>query len=410
MEASEYLLRYLNLRHMRSSGMVVPVEFIGMMDVDMLQKTRDYEADKACFGFISSLFGNLLTVAFIFGPLLNIVNEWTVSLNLPFVISGWLFFVILLLASEILNIPFSLYENFRIENKYGFNTMTLRLWISDFARSLLISVILISIILFAAFGIMQWSSVHWWIWLWGVMLLYGIFIMYISPYVIEPIFNKFTPLEDELLKKKIAALAEKAGISIARIMKMDASRRSRHSNAYFTGIGKTKRIVLYDTLTEGMTQDEIIAVLAHEMGHWKRRHVLKMIVMMEMLMLILLYISFRLMEGDMLAEIFRIGAPSTYAKLVIVGFLCGIASFPLRPLINYFSRHNERQADNDCIYLTGDAESAVAAFIKLAKENLTNLNPHPLYVFFYHSHPPILDRIRYIRGKSGKQEAKPAYS
>ena len=350
-----------------------------------------------CLSFVSSTFGNVVTIVFIFGGLLNVFNSWIVSLNFYFVVSGWLFFMLLSFGSEILNIPFSLYEHFRIENKYGFNTMTPWLWVGDFIKSLLLSTVLMSFLLIAAFMLIQWSPAHWWLWFWGVMLVYGLFIMYISPYVIEPLFNKFSPLEDESLKTRIVGLAGKAGINVTKVLKMDASKRSRHSNAYFAGIGKTKRIVLFDTLLDGMTQGEIVAVLAHEIGHWKRRHVLKMIVMTEIVSLIALYISYRLMEGDLLTRLFQLDVPTAYSKFVIIGFLAGIVAFPLKPVATYFSRRHEREADRDCLELTGNADDAISAFIKLAKENLSNLYPHPLYVLLYYSHPPMLERIRYIK-------------
>jgi STE24 endopeptidase len=180
-------------------------------------------------------------------------------------------------------------------------------------------------------------------------------------------------------------------------MKIDASKRSRHSNAYFTGIGKTKRIILFDTLIEGMTQEEIVAVLAHEIGHWKRKHVLKSIVAMETFSLIGLYIAFRLMEGDILTKLFQVEIATVYAKIVIIGFIAGIVVFPLKPVLTYFARRYERQADRDCLELTGNAGDAISAFLKLAKENLSNLYPHPLYVHLYYSHPPMLERIRYMK-------------
>ena len=401
-EAFEYIVQYLNLRHLKRFGVTVPPEFEGMVDDSILGKTRDYEMDKTCFGFVSSLFGILITVIFIFGGLLNVFNACIVSLNFSFVVSGWLFFVVLSSGSEILNIPFSLYEHFRIENKYGFNTMTPWLWVGDFIKSLLLSAVLMSFLLIAAFLLMQWSPAHWWLWVWGVMLVYGLFIMYISPYVIEPLFNKFSPLEDESLKARIIGLAGKAGINVKKVLKMDASKRSRHSNAYFAGIGKTKRIVLFDTLMEGMTQGEIVAVLAHEIGHWKRKHVRKMIVATEIVSLIALYISYRLIEGDLLTRLFQLDVPTAYAKLVIIGFLASIVALPLKPLATYISRRHEREADRDGLELTGNAGDAISALIKLAKENLSNLYPHPLYVFLYYSHPPMLERIRYIKETTGR--------
>ncbi len=375
----------------------IPPEFEGTIDEALLKKTQEYEADKTKFGFVSSIFGNIITIAFIFGGLLNIYNSWTASLNLSFIISGWLFFLLLTYAGEFLSIPFSLYSIFKIENKYGFNTMTFRLWISDFIKSLIISTIMMSIVIFAGFWLIQWSPDYWWFWVWGFFFVFSVFIMYISPYVIEPLFNKFTPIEDESLKGKIIRLTEKAGIHASRILRIDASKRSKHTNAYFTGIGKTKRIVLYDTLLEGMSHDEIIAVLAHEIGHWKKKHLLKTLAAFEVFSLISLYVSYRLIQSDFLLWLFNISTNTIFAKFIILAFLVGILSLLLQPVMNFFSRRHERQADRASYYLTGDSESMVSALVKLSKENLSNLYPHPLYVALYYSHPPIIERIRYIK-------------
>lgn len=383
---------------MRRHGSVIPPEFEGKADRELLKKTLDYEAEKARLSIYSSLFGNIVIIAFIFCGLLDIYNSWISSLNLSFAVSGWLFFILLTYADEILSIPFSIYGTFRIENRYGFNTMTIGLWLSDFIKSLIISTVLMSLLLFAALGLIQWSPGYWWFFVWSFLFAYGIFVMYISPYVIEPLFNKFTPLEDETLKERIVNLTEKVGIHLSRVLKIDASRRSRHTNAYFTGIGRTKRIVLYDTLLEDMSHDEIISVLAHEIGHWKKRHLLKMMAAFELFSLAGLYLSFTLIQSDLLLTIFHISADTMFVKFVLLGFLGDILLLPIGPLAAAFSRRHEREADRVSYKLTEDAESMVSALIKLSKENLSNLYPHPLYVTLYYSHPPILERIRYISG------------
>jgi len=383
---------------MKKHGSSVPAEFEGKVDEGFLKKAQDYEIEKSRFAIVSSLFDSIILLLFIFGGLLNIYNSWIASLNLAFIISGWLFFLLLSYAEEIISIPFSLYNTFKIENKYGFNTMTLKLWVSDFFKSLLISTILTSLILFSAFYLIQQSPNYWWLWVWCFILAYSIFIMYISPYVIEPLFNKFTPVEDETLKGRIVNLAEKVGIRASRILKIDASKRSRHTNAYFTGIGRTKRIILYDTLLQNMNHDEIMAVLAHEIGHWKKRHLLKMMVLFEIFSLIGLYFSYRLTQGNLLSNLFNISIDTLFAKFIILAFLFGIITLPLKPLVNFFIRRHEREADRASYELTGDIAGMVSAFVKLSKENLTNLYPHPLYVLLYYSHPPILERIRDIKG------------
>ena len=390
------MVQFLNLMHMKGKGAVVPPELKGRLDTDVLRKTQDYEREKTYFGFASSVFGNILVIVFIFGGPLNAYNSWIASLSLPFVLSGWLFFMLLFFAGEFLSVPFSIYETFNVENLFGFNTTTPKLWVMDFIKSLLISTVLMSAAIVAGLWLIRWVPDYWWLMVWGFLLLFSTFIMYISPYAIEPLFNKFTPVEDETLREKIVALAQKAGIRASRVLRVDASRRSRHTNAYFTGIGKTKRIILYDTLMEGMTHEEILAVLAHEIGHWKKRHLLKGMVLLEVLSLVALYCSSRLTQGDFLLSLFRVGQDTFFAKVILLVFLGGILSKLLGPLMNSLSRKNEREADRASYELTGDAGSMVQVFAKLSRENLANLYPHPLYVTLYYSHPPVLERIRAI--------------
>lgn len=395
-EAFEYMVQGLNLYHMRRSGTKLPPEFEDKVDQDTLKKMQDYEAEKSIFSFFSSLFGNIVTISFIFGGLLNIYNTWIASLGLPLLISGWLFFILLVLAGEALEIPFSLYSIFKIENKYGFNAMTFRLWVSDFIKSTIISFILLSLVLLAGLYLLQLSPHYWWFWVWLFLLAFGIFIMYISPYVIEPLFNKFTPIEDETLKEKIAELNIMAGIKTKKILRVDASKRSKHTNAYFTGLGKTKRIVLYDTLLNSMSHEEIIAVLAHEIGHWEKRHLLKTLALFEFFSLSALYASSKLIQGDILTRIFNISTDTIYAKFVILAFFGSIISLPIQIFFNYLSRRYEWEADRVSYELTKDPKNIVSTLIKLSRENLSNLYPHPLYVTIYYSHPPVIERIRRI--------------
>ena len=382
---------------MRKAGVSIPPEFIGKIDESSLRKTIDYETEKTHFSFISSIFSNVVTVVFIFCGLLNIYNSWISLRNLPFIVSGWLFFLLLSYCTEFLSIPFSLYSTFKIENKYGFNTMTPRLWMSDFLKTFLISTAMMSLITCAGFWLIQWSLQYWWLLIWGFLFIFSIFIMYISPYVIEPLFNKFTPIEDESLKERIMKLTAQAGILASRILRVDASKRSKHTNAYFTGIGKTKRIVLYDTLLESMNHDETVAVLAHEIGHWKKKHMLKTIVMFEVFSFIGLYLSFKIIQSDVLVTLFHIHKNTLFVKFTLLAFLAEIISLPFTPCVSYFMRRHERQADKASYELTKDSGNMVNALVKLSKENLTNLYPHPLYVMMYYSHPPTLERIRYLK-------------
>ncbi len=396
-ESFDYWLEYLNLKHLKKYGATIPPEFKGQIDQELLTKTRNYMVENTRFGFFTSIFKNIITLIFIFGGLLNLYNSWIDSLNLSFILSGIIFFMLISYIETFLTIPFSLYSTFKIENKFGFNTMTPRLWITDFLKSIALSTILMVVLISIGLLLIKWSPDHWWIWVWAFFLTFSLFLMYISPYVIEPLFNKFTPIDIESLEEGIRSLLNKVGIKVSRIFKMDASKRSKHTNAYFTGIGKVKRIVLYDTLIEKMSNNEILSILAHEAGHWKKKHLLKYLILFESLSFIGIYISFRILQGDFLTTLFRIDESTFFAKIIVLGFLGGMITAPFIPLFNSLSRRNEREADRFSFKLAGDRESMISALVKLSKDNLSNLHPHPLYVKFHYSHPPVVGRIKYIR-------------
>jgi len=395
----EYWLKFINLKHMKKHGLKIPPVFESYIDESILKKIHAYTVEKAHFSFIKSIFGNTIVLLFFFGGILKVYNSWVSTFGLPFIGSGIIFFIFLSYGGTFLSIPFSLYDTFRIENKYGFNTTTARLWITDAVKSLFLSSVIIGIVISVALWLIQSSPNYWWIWVWGFYLIFSLFIMYISPYVLEPLFNKFTPIEEEGLVQKIREIMQKAGIKVSRVFKMDASKRSKHTNAYFTGIGKVKRIILYDTLLGKMDQNEILAVLSHEAGHWKKRHVLKLIIISEIASFIGIYISFRILQTDLLTNLFQIEPDTFFARVVILSFIGSIISFPLIPLSNYVSRRFERQADRFACELIEEKESISRALIKLSKDNLSNLYPHPLYAAFYYSHPPVIQRIESILKK-----------
>ncbi len=391
-----YWLDFLNLSHLKKHGSIIPPEFEGYIDQALLSKTMDYTVEHTKFGFVSSVFNNIVFLLFILA-LLNIYNSWIISLNYSFILSGIVFFLLLTYGETIISMPFSLYSTFKIENKYGFNTMTFKLWVTDTIKSLVISTILTGVLIAAGLFIIKKSPDLWWLWVWCFFLAFGIFMMYISPYVIEPLFHKFTPVGDEKLEEGIRALMEKVGIKVSRVFKIDASKRTKHTNAYFTGIGKVKRIVLYDTLIEKMDYDEIMSVLAHEAGHWKKKHILKSIIVTETIALISIYVAYHVIQSDILINLFNIKESSFFAKLIILGFIGSIVSFPFGPVFHHFSRKHENEADKYSFDLTRNPDSMISALVKLSKDNLSNLHPHPLYALFHYSHPPVLERIRKIR-------------
>ncbi len=397
-EGFEYWLRYINLRHMKKYGTEVPAGFEGYIDEAVLKKTQAYTLDMSRLSLAESVFGSAVMIVFLFGGLLDFYNGWIGSFKLSFVFQGMVFFLILTFLNTALSIPFSLYKTFRIENRYGFNTMTPALWLTDLIKSFFLSALILGIALYVGLSIVRHSPEHWWLFVWGFFFILSIFLMYISPYVIEPLFNKFTPLEGGELETKIREMMKEVGIRVSRVFKIDASKRSRHTNAYFTGIGRTKRIVLFDTLMDMMEQNEILAVLAHEAGHWKKKHVLKRIAVFETLSLAGAYIAFRVLRTDVLSGLFDVQGETFFAKLIILGFIFGIVSFPFTPVSSYFSRRHEDEADRFASELSGHPESLATSLIKLSKDNLSNLHPHPFYAAFYFSHPPIVERVRKLRG------------
>jgi STE24 endopeptidase len=393
----EYWLKFLNLRHMKRCGTEVPAGFEGYIDAAVLKKTHAYTIETSSLSFVESIFDTIVIIFFIFGGILDLYNSRINALNLPFAVKGTIFFLALSFANTLFSVPFNLYATFRIENKYGFNTMTGKLWSADFVKSLLVSTVILGIILFGGLLIVRISPGYWWLFAWGFFFVVSIFLMYISPYVIEPLFNKFTPLESGGLVEKIRTVMAKVGIRVSRVFTVDASKRSRHTNAYFTGIGRVKRIVLFDTLLEMMEQGEILAVLAHEAGHWKKKHVLKRIVVFESLSLLGAYTAFRILGTNLLSNIFHVREGTFFVKLFILGFIFSIVAFPLTPVSSYFSRRHEYEADRFAVQTTGDAEGLATSLIKLSKDNLSNLYPHPLYAKFYYSHPPIVERVSKLR-------------
>jgi STE24 endopeptidase len=271
--------------------------------------------------------------------------------------------------------------------------MNISLWASDFIKSFVLGTVLFGAAIIAFLLIVHASPLFWWGIIWIFFFVLSITLMYISPYLIEPLFNKFTPLDNPELALKIKTLFSKIGIKASQVLKIDASKRSSHSNAYFTGIGRVKRIVIFDTLLEKLSEGEILAVLAHEAGHWKKKHVLKAIAFYEAASLALFYGCFLVFRTDILPSLFHITSGGFLVKAILAGFILSLLSFFLSPLASYVSRKREIEADRFALDIYGGFSDLENSLIKLSKDNLSNLYPHPLYVFFYYSHPPLLERL-----------------
>jgi len=402
--AFTYWLRHINLQHLKQHGDTVPEGFEGAIDEEKLRSSSAYTFDSSRLGLWSSLFDNAILIVFLFGGLIAAYDRYVSPLSGSFTVSAIIFFLLLTWVSTLLGIPFDLYGTFRIEARYGFNTTTPRLWLTDFFKAQAIGAIMLLFLVTVVFWLIQWSPQNWWLWVWGFMALFSLFMMYISPYVIEPLFNTFEPVVEDGLEEEIRTMMEKAGLKVGRVMQMDASRRSKHSNAYFTGIGKVKRIVLFDTLIKQMSHGEIVAVLAHEIGHWKKGHIWKRLVWAEVMALAGSWISFKMLAWPGLPGLLGLPADiSLPAKMVVLGFVASLVLFPLGPFSAWRSRCHEREADRFAADLTGKPQDLASAMVKLSVENLSNLFPHPFYAAFYYSHPPAVERVRTLRGWSATQ-------
>lgn len=390
-------LSFINLRHQRREGQRVPPELEGVVEPERLARIEAYTVDRARSGMFERAVSGLLTAALLFGGPFGAYDRFIGRLSGGFVVHGTAFVLGLVLLGSLFGLPFSYYRSFVVEERHGFNRMTRALFFGDFAKGVALSLAFTLLLCFAGFWLVRSLPGRWWLWVWLVFVAFSLFVTFISPYVIEPLFFRMQPLDVEGLEREVKELADRAGVHVGRVQKMDASRRSAHSNAYFTGIGRVKRVVLFDTLLEQMTHPEIIAVLSHELGHWKRHHVLVRTVAGFALSFGVTVAAYYVVSARFVPALVGLPEASFAARLVILGVLGSVLTFPLTPLASAWSRHDEWQADRFAVELAGCAPALASALAKLSRENLANLHPHPFYAKFYYSHPPVTERIRSLR-------------
>lgn len=395
--ASRLLLSWLNLRHHERTGHVVPAELSAEVDAARLRRISAYTTERARFGLLHGAASSLLTGGFCFGGGLAWYDAYIHRLSGSFVGSGVLFGAGLLLASALWEVPFQLYGDFHIEERHGFNRQTRGLWWRDWLKSTALSLLLTGLLATAALSLVRAAPHTWWLWVAALISGVSLLLTFLSPYLIEPLFHKLEPLDVEGLSERIRAMTEKAGVQVGRVLKLDASRRSSHSNAYFTGLGRVKRVVLFDTLLAQMSHAQILAVLAHELGHWKKHHVLVRMLVMQVLLVAAAYLAFRFVGSAALEQLVGLDSASFAARMLILMVVGSALTFPLSPLFAAWSRHDEREADRFAVDLHGHAHDLADALAKLGTENLSNLHPHPLYAAFYYSHPPLAQRIGALR-------------
>jgi STE24 endopeptidase len=398
-----YFLQRLNMNHLKTHGKVIPPVFAGEFNEATLNKMVDYTYDNSRLETKATLFDDIVELAMLF-LLVPVMVDWLAGLHIHIIPQALIFIGALAAIGSITGLPFTLYNTFVLEKKYGFSTITWKIWMSDLIKSLIVSVILMSIMISAFMAFVYYLPKSWWFWAWVFFTLFEIILLWLYPVLIAPLFNKYEPIRDELLKEKITALLDKVGLKAKGIYQVDAGKRSRHTNAYFTGIGKTKRIVLYDTLLASHAPEEIIAVLAHEIGHWKKKHILRQLVFMIGISLVLLYLVYLVVGSPILYSAFGIQHTPVYAGLFLVSLYLGAIKFFLSPVGAAVMRRYEREADRMAFELTGNAQPMINALKRLAKDNLSNLHPHPLYVWFYYSHPPLIERIEFLQAMDDQKK------
>ena len=404
-------LTALNYRHVRSHGGEVPAALAGAVAAADAEKASAYSLAKMRLSFVGEPVTENVTIAAAGLGLFGLLDGAIGGLVPGQFWRGALFMASVAILSAVLSAPFSLYGTFVLEKRFGFNTTTLRTWLLDGLKGAALSAAIGLPLLALLFWFMDASGGLWWLWAAAIFSILDLVISLLYPVVIAPLFNKFTPLEEGSLAERIRAMAGRLGFRMGGIFVMDGSKRSRHSNAYFTGLGAVKRVVLYDTLVSNMSEDEVLAVLGHEIGHEKKRHVVKMTIVSIAISFAGFWILSLLAGWSPLYAAFGFAAATKEAMLLIFGLVAGPATFFLSPLFSAWSRKHEYEADAFAVEafaatasaadrsaaVAAGAEAMTSALVRLNRENASNLWPHRLYSAWYYSHPTLVERLAALR-------------
>ena len=391
-----------HIQYVQAHRNQVPSAFAETISLDAHQKAADYSSAKSRLSIAESIAQALLLLVLTIGGGLQWIDQgWTQWLPNHEIMRGALVICSALLVSSLVEIPFDYYKTFTIDTRFGFNKMTPAMFFSDMMKHGLVGLALGAPILFVALWLMQGAGDYWWFYLWVIWSVFNIVMLAIYPTFIAPLFNKFTPLADQSLKSRIETLLTKCGFKSQGLFVMDGSTRSGHGNAYFTGFGSSKRVVFFDTLLDKLNADEIEAVLAHELGHFKHHHVIKRIAMMFIISLVGLALLGWLINQSWFYAGLGVNQPSDYMALILFLLVSPTFLFFLRPIMASYSRKNEFEAD-DYAAKHADAKYLVDALVKLYRENASTLTPDPLHSAFYDSHPPASIRIAKLATYTGK--------
>ena len=370
----------------------VPAQFAGEVSLDAHQRAADYTAAKTRLALVGVVIDTALVLWLTFGGGLQWLYDVAAAWAGPGIVREVLFIVLLALVVTIVEIPQSCYRTFVIEERFGFNKTTPALFVIDFAKGVLVGVCLGLPLIAAILWLMQEVGSLWWLYAWLVMVAFTLFVTFIGPTVIAPLFNKFTPLENPEIRDRVSRLLKRCGFKVKALMVMDGSRRSAHGNAYFTGFGKSKRIVFFDTLLARLTPTEVEAVLAHELGHFRLKHIIKRLGLGIVLTLVFFYLLSYFMQQDWFYAGLGVTTQSTATALVLFYLVVPVFTFLLQPASAMYSRKHEFEADRYAAQ-NASARDLVSALVKLYKDNASTLTPDPVHSAFYDSHPPAVTRI-----------------
>lgn len=385
-----------HLRHVRAHREQVPADFFGRIELVDHRKAADYTAAKVRIGLAEIVVDALVLLALTLGGVLGWIDQALRDGLGSGYLHGLALFACAGLLGFVIGLPASLYRTFVIEARFGFNKLTWPLWLADLAKGAALTVLIGGPLLLAVLWLMDAMGKNWWFYVWLVWLGTNLLILFLYPTVIAPLFNKFTPLEDASLKQRIEALLARCGFASSGLFVMDGSKRSAHGNAYFTGFGRSKRIVFFDTLLEKLAPQEIEAVLAHELGHFRHRHVIKRIALSAALSLAFLWLLGQIIDQPWFFDGLKVGAGGTAMGLLLFSMVLPVFLFPLAPLTSSLSRKHEFEADAYAAQQTA-AGDLIAALVKLYRDNAATLTPDPLHSLFHDSHPPASQRIARLK-------------
>ena len=389
----ETLLNHLNAKHFNDT---IPEEVSNVYDIDEYKKSQSYKKVNHYFTVVTSLFSLIVTLCFFFFNGFSLVDNIARKFSDNIITITLIFFGILMIGSTIINIPFSLYKTFVIEERFGFNKMSKKTFFLDKFKGLLMSTILGGGILALITWFHEFTGVYFWIYTWGLITIFSIVVNMFYSKLIVPLFNKQTPLENGELKDAITKYTDSVGFKLNDIFVINGSKRSTKANAYFSGFGSQKRITLYDTLINDLNNDEIVAVLAHEVGHYKKKHIIFNLTASVIITGITLFILSLLINTPLFSLALGVSTPSFHMGLISFGILYSPMSELTGMFMNYMSRKFEYQADNYA-KKTYAGEPLISSLKKLSKNSLSNLTPHSLYVYIHHSHPTLTNRIKNLK-------------